>query len=168
MYISVPERCILEAGPDAQRNRQHFHQTLPPLCSHPRRVASRPNPNRLLTTSTRAHITKNRLDTLHASSCLDTLASLYLHAARTMTAVAEYGGQARRHDLAAGGAKNKWRGQKPGGGHIFKILYWMYGATRGANVKWGGTDFKWGGRAPLAPPLATDDIIEHALEIVKQ
>jgi len=31
----------------------------------------------------------------------------------------------------------------------------MYAATRGSNVKWGGTDFKWGGRAPLAPPLAT-------------
>jgi len=32
----------------------------------------------------------------------------------------------------------------------------MYAATRGQNVKWGGTDFKWvGGRAPLPPPLAT-------------
>jgi len=57
--------------------------------------------------------------------------------------------QARRQDLAAGGAKN----QK--GSHIFKILYWMYAATRGPNVKWGVTDFKWGGRAPLAPPLVT-------------
>jgi len=47
------------------------------------------------------------------------------------------------------GAKN----QK--GGYIFKILDWMYAATRGPNVKWEGTDFKWGGRAPLAPPLAT-------------
>jgi len=37
-----------------------------------------------------------------------------------------------------GGAKNQKRG------HIFKILYWMYAATRGENVKWGGTDFKWG------------------------
>jgi len=27
----------------------------------------------------------------------------------------------------------------------------MYAATMGPNVKWGGTDFKWGGRAPLAP-----------------
>jgi len=31
----------------------------------------------------------------------------------------------------------------------------MYAATRGPNVKWRGIDFKWGGRAPLAPPLAT-------------
>jgi len=22
-------------------------------------------------------------------------------------------------------------------------------------MNWGGTEFKWGGRAPLAPPLAT-------------
>jgi len=44
--------------------------------------------------------------------------------------------QARRQDLAAGGGKN----QK--GEHIFKILYWMYAATRGPTVKWGGTDFK--------------------------
>jgi len=31
----------------------------------------------------------------------------------------------------------------------------MYAATGGPNVKWGGTDFKWEGRAPLPPPLAT-------------
>ena len=31
----------------------------------------------------------------------------------------------------------------------------MYAATGGPNVKWGGTDFKCGSRAPLAPPLAT-------------
>ena len=35
--------------------------------------------------------------------------------------------QARRQDLAAGGAKN----QK--GGHIFEIHYWMYVATGGPN-----------------------------------
>jgi len=46
-----------------------------------------------------------------------------------------YLGQARRQDSAArvgqkpGGAKN----QK--GGHILKILYWMYAATRRPNVK---------------------------------
>jgi len=53
--------------------------------------------------------------------------------------------QARRQDVAAGGAK------KQKGEHIFKIQYWMYAATGGPNVKWGGTDFKWEGRAPLAP-----------------
>ena len=41
-----------------------------------------------------------------------------------------------------------------GGGHIFKILCWMYAATGGSYVKWGSTDFKWGSRAPLALPLA--------------
>jgi len=66
--------------------------------------------------------------------------------------------QARRQDLAAGGPKTRRRGQKleggaknQKGGHIFKIHYWMYVATRGPNVKWGGTDFKLGGRAPLPP-----------------
>ena len=39
--------------------------------------------------------------------------------------------QARRHDLAAEGAKKQKRG------HILKILYWMYAAIRGPNVKWG-------------------------------
>ena len=57
--------------------------------------------------------------------------------------------QARRQDLATEVSKN----QK--GGHIFKIPYYMYAATEGPNVKWGGTDIKWGSRAPLAPPLAT-------------
>jgi len=45
--------------------------------------------------------------------------------------------QACRQDVAAGGEKQK-------GGHIFKIQYWMYAATGGPNVKWGGTDFKCG------------------------
>jgi len=52
-------------------------------------------------------------------------------------------GQARRQDLAARRAKNQKEGPKTRrGGHIFKILYWVYAATRGPNVKWGGTDFK--------------------------
>jgi len=63
--------------------------------------------------------------------------------------------QARRQDIAAGGAKNQEAPKTRRGGHILKILNWMYAATRGPNVKWGGTDFKRGGRAPLAPPLAT-------------
>jgi len=46
--------------------------------------------------------------------------------------------QVRRQDLAAGGAKNQMEGPKTrGGGHIFKILYWMYAGTTGPNVKWG-------------------------------
>jgi len=60
--------------------------------------------------------------------------------------------QARRQDLAAGGAKNQMEGPKTRrGGHIFKIQHWIYAATGRPNVKWGGTNFKWGGRAPLAP-----------------
>ena len=46
--------------------------------------------------------------------------------------------QVRRQDLVAGGPKTR------SGGHIFKIQYWMYAVTGGPNVKWGGTDFKWG------------------------
>jgi len=57
--------------------------------------------------------------------------------------------QARHQDFAEGGPKiRRW-------GHILKIQYWMYAATSGPNVKWGGTDIKLGGRAPLASPLAT-------------
>jgi len=56
--------------------------------------------------------------------------------------------QTRRQDLAAGRAKN----QK--GEHLLKIQYWMYAATGDPNVKW-GAPISHGGRAPLAPPLAT-------------
>jgi len=46
--------------------------------------------------------------------------------------------QARRQDLAAGGAKNQKEGPKTRREtHIFKIQYWMYVATKGLNVKWG-------------------------------
>jgi len=58
--------------------------------------------------------------------------------------------QARRQDLAAGG-ETEGGAKNHKGGHIFKIQYWMYDATEGPNVKWGYTDCKWGGRAPLAP-----------------
>jgi len=44
--------------------------------------------------------------------------------------------QVRRQDLAAELVKNQMEGPKTRrGGHIFKTLYWMYGATRGPNVK---------------------------------
>ena len=52
---------------------------------------------------------------------------------KTVARIYQQGGQ-----KPGGGAKN----QK--GGHIFEIQYWMYAATRGPNVKWRGTDFKWG------------------------
>jgi len=49
---------------------------------------------------------------------------------------------ARRQDFAAGG-------------HIFKIQYWIYAANGGPNVKWGGTDFKWGA-GHHCPPAGDD------------
>ena len=77
--------------------------------------------------------------------------------------------QAGRQNLAAGGPKTRRRGQKPeGGGHIFKIQYWMYAATGRPNVKWGGTDFKWGGREPLAPPLATVLSLSEIYMLIKR
>jgi len=53
--------------------------------------------------------------------------------------------QARRQDLAAGGQKPKKKGQKPDEGATF--LKYSIGCMQqpgGPNVKWGGTDFKWG------------------------
>ena len=44
-----------------------------------------------------------------------------------------------------GGQKTEGGSENRKGSQIFEILYWMYAATRGPNVKWGGTDFKWGG-----------------------
>jgi len=58
--------------------------------------------------------------------------------------------QARCQDLAAGGQKPEGGAKHQKGGHIFKIQYWMYAATGRPNVKWRGTNFKWGA-APLAP-----------------
>jgi len=59
-------------------------------------------------------------------------------------------------DLAAGGPKTRRRGGKnqKGGPHFYNTVLDVC-SNWGPNVKWGGTDFKWGGRAPLAPPLAT-------------
>jgi len=49
------------------------------------------------------------------------------------------------------GAKTRKGGQEGAknqkGGHILKILYWMFAATRVPNVKWGG--------GTTGPPLAT-------------
>jgi len=60
--------------------------------------------------------------------------------------------QARRKNLAAGGAKKQKEVPKTRReGHIFKIQYWMYAATEGPNVKWGAPISNGGGRAPLAP-----------------
>jgi len=64
--------------------------------------------------------------------------------------------QARRQDLAAGGAKNQKEGPKTRRGrHIFKIQYRMYAATGGPNVKWGAPILN-GGSGTTGPPLATD------------
>jgi len=54
--------------------------------------------------------------------------------------------QARCQDLEAGGGQKQMEGSKTRrGGNIFQIQCWMYAATGGPNVKWEGTDFKWGG-----------------------
>ena len=63
--------------------------------------------------------------------------------------------QARRQDIAAGGPKTRREG------HILKILYWMYAATRGPNVKWGGHRFQMGGPGTTGPPAG--DGPAHAL-----
>ena len=56
---------------------------------------------------------------------------------------------ARLQDLAAGGPKTRM------GGHILKILYWIYAATRGPNVK-GGHRFQMGGPGTTGPPAGDD------------
>jgi len=77
-------------------------------------------------------------------------------------------GQARCQDLAAGGAQKAGRrGQKPEGwaknqkdgpktrkgGHILKILHWMYTATRRPNVKLGaGHHWTPAGDGPVHGP----------------
>jgi len=56
--------------------------------------------------------------------------------------------QAHRQDLAAGGPKTRR------GGTFFKYSIGCMQQS-GGKRNMGGTDFKWRGRAPLAPPLAT-------------
>jgi len=74
--------------------------------------------------------------------------------------------QTRRQDLAAGGDKNQKEGPKTGrGGHIFKIHCWIYAATGGPNVKWGGTDFKWGAGHHCPPPRWWRPWCKHSLRI---
>jgi len=55
------------------------------------------------------------------------------------------------------GPKNRRRGQKPEGGHTFKLLYWMYAATRGSNVKWGAL-ISNGGGGHHWPPAGNDPV----------
>jgi len=51
--------------------------------------------------------------------------------------------QARRQDIAAGGQKKE--------GPHFKNTVLDICSNQGAKREMGGTDFKWGGRAPLPP-----------------
>jgi len=62
-------------------------------------------------------------------------------------------------------ANNQKEVPKTRGGHILKILYWMYAANRGSNVKWGAQISNGGGRAPLTPPLATTLRNRHNFEV---
>jgi len=57
--------------------------------------------------------------------------------------------QTRRRDIAPGGAKN----QK--GVPHFKNTVLDVCSNQEAKREMGVTDFKWGGRAPLPPPLGT-------------
>jgi len=54
-----------------------------------------------------------------------------------------------------GGAKNKKRGQNQKGGPHFYNAVLDVCSNRGAKREMGGHRFQMGGRAPLAPPLAT-------------
>ena len=56
---------------------------------------------------------------------------------------------------SGGGAKTKRRGQKPEGGPHFENTILDVCSNIRAKREMGGTDFKWGSRAPLPPPLAT-------------
>jgi len=49
-------------------------------------------------------------------------------------------------DVSGRGAKKQTEGPKTRrGGHIFTIQHWMYAATGGPNVKWGGAPISNGG-----------------------
>jgi len=63
--------------------------------------------------------------------------------------------QARRQELAAGGPKNRWRGQKPERGLTF--LNYGIGCMEqpGAKREMGGHRFQMGGTGTTGPPLAT-------------
>jgi len=58
--------------------------------------------------------------------------------------------QARRQDIAAGGANNQEGPKTRRGGHILKILYEMYASNQGVKREWGAQISNGEGRAPLA------------------
>ena len=68
--------------------------------------------------------------------------------------------QTRSQDVAAGwpntrrGGQNQKGGPKPEGGAHLKNSVLNICSNQGAKSEMGGADFKWRGRAPLAPPLA--------------
>jgi len=57
-------------------------------------------------------------------------------------------------DFAAGGPITRRRGQKPEGGSTFENTVLDVCSNQGAKREMRGTDFKLGGRALLATPLA--------------
>jgi len=59
--------------------------------------------------------------------------------------------QARRQDLAAGGAKKQTKGSKTRRGPHFKNTVLEACSNRGAKREMGGTDLKWG-PGTTAPP----------------
>jgi len=70
--------------------------------------------------------------------------------------------QARRQDLAAGGAKNQMEGQKNKSGASFsKNIVLDVCSNRGAKREIGGQRFQMGGRAPLPPRWRRPCLVEH-------
>jgi len=69
--------------------------------------------------------------------------------------------QARRQDLAAGGAKNQMEGQKNKSGATF--LKYSIGCMQqpGAKREIRGQRFQMGGRAPLPPRWRRTCLVEH-------
>ena len=69
--------------------------------------------------------------------------------------------QARRQDLAAGRAKNRWRGKKTEGEATF--LKYSIGCMQqpGDKREMGEHRFQMGGRAPLAPSWRRPCLVEH-------
>jgi len=76
--------------------------------------------------------------------------------------------QARRQDLAAGGPKNRRRGQKPEGWPRFQNTVLIVCSNQGAKREIGDTDFiSKGGPSTTAPPPA-DDGPEHNIAQIRK
>ena len=64
-------------------------------------------------------------------------------------------------------ANNQKEVPKTRGGHILKILYWMYAANRGPNVKW-GAQISNGGDGHHCPPYWRRPCLSPSLLAIHQ